>query len=177
MIKNRYNYLVAKLQAFREDDQRDFRLVQNIRMGESNFNHFLWLRNQLVLAAENFGGDQKFSPIQVKTMSRDTEEQLKVVHELVVVVDSPYRKIFVTLLQINVDKKGSSCAQIRIIAIKNEEEIFQLIVCVKYTLEDFNYYLNLENSVNDKVYDKLIEQFVLSSKSNCDYLISIIFFS
>ena len=110
-------------------------------------------------------------------MSRDTEEQLKVVHELVVVVDSPYRKIFVTLLQINVDKKGSSYAQIRIIAIKKEEENFQLIVCVKYTLEDFNYYLNLENSVNDKVYDKLIEQFVLSSKSNCDYLISIIFFS
>ena len=48
------NYLYVKLKAFKEDDNKEFRLVQNLTMGEADFNQFMRLRNQLVNAAENF---------------------------------------------------------------------------------------------------------------------------
>ena len=41
------------------------------------------------------------------------DEQLKLSHKVVDVVDRPNRKICVTLLQYNVDKPGSSYAQVR----------------------------------------------------------------
>ena len=50
--KNDSNYLDVKLKVFRKDDKKEFRLVQNLTMGEADFNQFMRLRNQLVNAAE-----------------------------------------------------------------------------------------------------------------------------
>ena len=81
---------------FRKDDTRDFRLVQNITLGESDLSIFVRLRNQPAVMAEQFGREQSLSLIQITTMSNDTEKQLKPVHKVVDFVDRPYRKICVT---------------------------------------------------------------------------------
>ena len=39
------NYLDVTLEKFKRDDNRDFRLVQKLTMGEANFNKFMRLRN------------------------------------------------------------------------------------------------------------------------------------
>ena len=50
--KNYSNYLDLKLIIFKKDDSKEFRPVQNLTIGEADFNQFLRLRNQLVNAAE-----------------------------------------------------------------------------------------------------------------------------
>ena len=77
----------------------DLRLVQNITMAGSHFKQFVRLSNQLVPAADNFGGVQSLSPIQKTTRSKDVEEHVKLVHKVVDVMDRKYRKICVTLLR------------------------------------------------------------------------------
>ena len=84
-------------------------------------------------------------------MSRDMDEQLKVAHKVVNVVDRANKKICVTLLRYNVDKPESSYARVRLFAGKKEDEKFQQVVYVKYKLEEFIYSLDAMNSVDDKV--------------------------
>ena len=48
--KNDSNYLDVKLKVFDEDDNKEFRLVRNVSLGEADFNQFMRLRNKLVNA-------------------------------------------------------------------------------------------------------------------------------
>ena len=84
-------------------------------------------------------------------MSKDMDEQLKLAHKVVDVVDRANRKLCVTLLRYNVDKPDSSYAQARFFARKNEDEKFQQTVYVKYKLEEFIYLLDVMNSFYDNV--------------------------
>ena len=102
-----------KLEVLKEYDNKEFRLVQYLTMGKVGFKQFLRLRNQLVNAAENFTRDEILTPVLIPTMSKDKDEQLKLAHKVVDVVDRANRKICVTLLRYNVDKPVSSYAQIR----------------------------------------------------------------
>ena len=149
--KNDSNYLYVKLKVFRKDDKKKFRLVQNLTMGEADFNQFMRLRNQLVNVAENFAREENLTPVLIPTMSRDMDEQLKLALKVVDVVDRTNRKIFVTLLRYNVDKPESSYAQVRLFARKKEDEKIQQVVYVNYKLEEFIYLLDVMNSVYDKV--------------------------
>ena len=106
-------------------------------MGESDFNQFMRLRNQLVNAAENFAREENLTPVLIPTMSKVMDEQLKLAHKVVEVVNRAIRKICVTLLRYNVDKPESSYAQIRLFARKKEDEKFQQVVYVNYKLEEF----------------------------------------
>ena len=85
--KNVSNYLHVKLKLFRKDEKKDFRLVQNLTMGEADFKQFMQLRNQLVNAAKNFAREENLTPVLIPTMSRDMDEQLKPAHKVVDVVD------------------------------------------------------------------------------------------
>ena len=85
--KNDSNYLDVKLKVFRKDDKKEFRLVQNLTMGEADFNQFMRLRNQLVNAAENFAREENLTPVLIPTMSKDMDEQLQLVQKVVHVVD------------------------------------------------------------------------------------------
>ena len=116
--KDDSNYLVATLKVLENDDNSDFHLVRNITMGESDFNQFTQLRNQHVVAAETFGRDQNLSPIQIETMPKDMEEQLKLVDKVVDV------EISETLLRYKVDRAESSYVQFQLFA-KDIEEKFQ----------------------------------------------------
>ena len=92
-------------------------------MGQSDFNQIMRKRNQLVIAAENFEEKQNLSPIQKPTMSKDMDEQLKLAHRLVDVVDRRKRKLCVTTLPYNVNKLESSYGQVRLFARKGGREI------------------------------------------------------
>ena len=71
------NYLDIKLKVFkREDKNAEFRLRQNLSMGEADFNQFIRQRNQLILAADNFLREQNLPPVLQSTLSKDMEEQL-----------------------------------------------------------------------------------------------------
>ena len=83
-------------------------------------------------------------------MSRDMDEQLKLAHKVVDVVDRTNRKVCVTLLRYNVAKPASSYAQFRLFARKKEDEKFQQVVYVNYKLEEFIYLLDVMNPVYDK---------------------------
>ena len=57
--KNDSNYLDIKLNVFkREDKIAEFRLRQNLSMGEADFNQFIRQSNQLVVAADDFLREQ-----------------------------------------------------------------------------------------------------------------------
>ena len=73
------NYLDVIFEFFWKDDDRDFQLVQNITMGESNFNQFKQPTNHLVVTNENFASEHTVSPIEI-TISSYLEEQLNFVH-------------------------------------------------------------------------------------------------
>ena len=120
-------------------------------MGEADFNQFMQLRKHLVNAAENFAREENLTPVLIPTMSKDMDEQLKLAHKVVDVVDRANRKICVTLLRYNVYKLESSFAQVRLFARKKEDEKFQQFVFVNYKLEEFFYLLDVMNSVYDKV--------------------------
>ena len=149
--KNDSNYLDVKLKVFRKNDKKEFRLVQNLTRGKADFNQFMRLRNQLVNAAENFAREENLTPVLIPTMSRDTDEQLKLAHKVVDVVDRTNRKICVTLLRYSVDKPESSYAQVRSFARKKGDEKFQQVVYVKYKREEYIYLLDVMNCVYDKV--------------------------
>ena len=77
-------------------------------MGETDFHQFMRLRSQLVNAAENFAREESLTSVLIPTLSRDMDEQLKLAHKVVEVVDRANRKICVTLLRYNVDMPESS---------------------------------------------------------------------
>ena len=120
-------------------------------MGKADFNLFIGLRNQLVIAADNFAIEENLSPVLIPTMSKNMDEQIKLAHNIVDVADRANKGVCVTLLRYNMDKPESSYAQVRLIARKKEDEKFQQIVHVKYKLEVFIYLLDEMNSVFDEI--------------------------
>ena len=120
-------------------------------MGEADFNQFIRQRIQLFVAADNFLSEQNLSPVLKSTLSKDMEEQLKLVHKAIDVVDCPNRRICLTLLRYKVEKPETSYAQVRLLRRKTEEEKVQQIVYVNYKLDEFLHLLDVMNSVYDKV--------------------------
>ena len=119
--------------------------------GEADFNRFIGQRNQLVVAADNFLREENLSSVLQSTLSKDMEQQLKLVHKVIDVVERPNRKICVTLLRYNVDNPETSHAQVRLFGRKYEEKNFQQTVYVNYKLDEFVYLRDVMNSVYDKV--------------------------
>ena len=102
--KKSFDYLDVKLKVFKRDENKQFRRAQNLTMGEADFNQFIRLRNQLFVAVRDFSKEDNLPPVQVKLLAKDMEEQLKLTHRVVEVVDRPHRKICVTMLRYKVEK-------------------------------------------------------------------------
>ena len=150
--KNDSNYLDIELKVFkRKDKNAEFRLRQNHSTGEADFNQFIRQRNQLTVAADNFLREENLPPVFQSTLSKDMEEQLKLVHKVIDVVDRPNRKFCVTLLRYKVDNPETSYAQVGLFGRKKEEEKFQQIVYVNYRHDEFLYLLDVKKSVYDRV--------------------------
>ena len=120
-------------------------------MGEIDFNQSIGWRNQLVVEADTFLREQTLSPILQSTLSKDMEEQLKLAHKVIDVVDRPNRRICVTLLRYKADNPETSFALGRLFGRKKEDETFQQIVYVNYKLDEFVQLLDVMNSVYDKI--------------------------
>ena len=56
--KNSLDYLEVKLKVFKWDENKQFRLAQNLTLGNADFNQFIRLRNQLVVAVRNFSKEK-----------------------------------------------------------------------------------------------------------------------
>ena len=91
--KSDSNDLDSKHKVFKRDNNRDFRLVPNLTTGETDFGQFMRLRNQLVIAAENFFGEENVSPVTMSRMSKDVDDQLTMAHMLIDVVNRAIEKI------------------------------------------------------------------------------------
>ena len=148
--KNDSNFLDFKHKVFKRHDNRDFCPVKNLTIGEADFNCFKRLRKQLVIAAENFGSEEKFSPVLIPTMCKDMYEEFKLAHKEIDIADQANRKICVTLLRYNLEEPKSSYAQVRLYAKEKEDYKFEQNVFVNYKLEDFTYLLDVVDSVYDK---------------------------
>ena len=98
----------VETKVFKKYDNKDFELIQNLSVGQADFNQFMRLRYQLVIAAENFAREEILYPFGLSTMSKDMDELLKLAHRLVDVVNRANRKICVTLLRYSVDRPRSS---------------------------------------------------------------------
>ena len=71
------DYLDVKLKTFKKGDNKEFQLVQILTTGEAEFNQFMRLRHQLVIAVEKLASDEKLSPELIPKTSKDMDEQLK----------------------------------------------------------------------------------------------------
>ena len=146
------SYLDCEPKVFRREDKNaKFRLRRNFTMREAVFNQFVWQRDQLVVAAGNFLREKNLSPVLQSTLTKDMEEQLKLVHKVIDLVDCPNRRIFVTLLQYNLDNPETSYAQVRLFGRKKEEEKFQQTVYVNEKFDELVYLLDVLILVYDKV--------------------------
>ena len=88
--------------------------------------------------------------MQKKLLAKDMEEQLKLIHKVVEVVDRSHRKIFVTMLRYNAEKPETSYVRVRLFGRTKDEEKFD-IVYVNNKQDEFMYLLDVMNSVYDKV--------------------------
>ena len=61
------NHLGLKLKVLKKHEKKQFRRVENVTMGEADFNQFMRLRKQLVNAAENFAREESFSLVLIPT--------------------------------------------------------------------------------------------------------------
>ena len=145
--KNSFDYLDVKLKKFKKDENKQFRLAQNLTLGEADFIQFIRLRNQLVVAVRHFSKEENLPHVQVKLLAKDMEEQLKLSPKVVGVVDRPHRMISVIMLRYNVEKPETSYIQVRLFGRRTDEKKFNQIVYVSYKLDEFNLSLDVMNSV------------------------------
>ena len=97
--KNNSKYLDVRLKGLKKDDKKEFRLVQNLAMGEVGFNQFMRSSNQLVNTAEKFAREENLTPVLILTMSKDMNEQFKLAQKVADVVGRGNTNICVTLLR------------------------------------------------------------------------------
>ena len=66
---------------------KEFQLAQNFTMRQSDFSQFFRLKNQLVAGVRDLSKEENLTPVQVKLLAKDMEEQLKLTHKIQKVVD------------------------------------------------------------------------------------------
>ena len=102
------NYLEIHFKVFKKDIASEFKLYQCVSLGQYDFKQFLRLRNQLIVAADNFTKEEKLPYINVVGLSRDIGERLKHVHKVIEIVEGAKRKVCVTLLRHKEDNPETS---------------------------------------------------------------------
>ena len=85
----------------------------------------------MIIGSENFGREENLSPVLIPTVSKDRDEQIKLAHRVVDILDQASGKISVNLLRSNVKKPQNQHAQVRLFAKKKEDEKCQQIGRVK----------------------------------------------
>ena len=97
--KSSFDYSDLKLKVFKKDGNKEFQLVQNLTMVETDINRLIRLGNLLVVAVRDFSREETVPLVRVKLLAKNTEEQFKLTQKVVEIVDQPHRKICVTILR------------------------------------------------------------------------------
>ena len=118
-VQKFFRLLGRQTQVFKTDENKEFRLAQNLTMGEAEFNQFIRLRNELVVALRNFSKEENL---------KGMEEQLRLTHKVVEAVDRPLRNICVTMLRYNVEKPETSFVHVRLFGRRKDDEKFNQTV-------------------------------------------------
>ena len=142
-----FHFLDVKLKMSKEDENKQFRLAQTLTIGESGFNQFIRLRNQLVVTVRDFRKEENLPPVQVKLLAKDMGEQFKLTQKVVKIVDRPLRKICVTLLRYNGEKPETSYVQVRLFGRRKDEQKFNHFVYLNYELDEIVFFFDLMKSV------------------------------
>ena len=140
-----------KLKVFKKDENKQFRLIQNLTMGEPDFNQFIPPMIRLVVVVRDFSKEENLPPARVKLLAKDMEELLKLTHKVVEVVDRSHRKICVTMFCYNVQKPETSYVQVRLFGRRKDEGNFNQTVSVNCKLDKFIFLFDAMNSIYDKV--------------------------
>ena len=72
--KKSFHCLNVKLKVFRKDENKQLRLAQNFTRGEADFNQFIRLRNQLVVAVRDFSKEETLPTVQMKLLAKDMDK-------------------------------------------------------------------------------------------------------
>ena len=95
--------------------------------------------------------EENLYTVLIPTMSKDMDEQLKLVNKVADVVDRANRKKCVTLLRYNVDKPENPYVQVQFFARKRANGKLRQLIYVIFLLEKFIYLPGIMNSVYGKV--------------------------
>ena len=68
--KKSFDYMDVKLKVFKKDENKQFRLAQNLTKGEADFSQFIRLRNQLVVPTRDFSKEENLPSVQVKLLAK-----------------------------------------------------------------------------------------------------------
>ena len=75
LVIKRFQLIECKTQGIHERRNKEFRLVQNLTMGEADFIQFMQFRNQLVNAAESFATGEHLTPVLMPSLSKDVDDK------------------------------------------------------------------------------------------------------
>ena len=75
------NYLDIELKVFKKEENKNFRLVPSLSIGETNFNQIMRRINQPVNAPENSSREEDLSPVQAIALFKDMDEAVKLTHK------------------------------------------------------------------------------------------------
>ena len=157
--KDNQKYLDIQVKVFRKDDKGDFRRHQQIKLGVFDFKQLICLRNPIAQAVREFSTDETLKEVVTSPLSKDLDEQLKLVQKAITIVDRPKRKIFATMKKYCMDKPESTYVQLRPFTRNSEHDKFQQLVFVNYIYDEFLYLLDVITSISDQV---------LSNQSLCN---------
>ena len=115
-------------------------------MEKAKFNQFIWLRNQLVIASQIFGRDERVFLVLMPTMSKKgwtTQSNPQGGWRC----RSPLQKDLCDSIPLDLGQARDCICQVLLFAGKKEDVKFQQYVYVNFKLEDFIYLLEVMNSV------------------------------
>ena len=144
LVQNESRYFNVKLQNFKNDDNKEFRLVQNLTMRETEFNRFMRLIYQLVNAAENS------STVLIPTTSEDMDQTTQTGSQGSWLSGSSKQNDLTDCIAAHWWQAWVFLCSSQIISREKDDEKFQQIEYVKYKLEDFIHRLDVMTSVKDK---------------------------
>ena len=78
-----------QLKVFKRDDKPEFRKHQQNNLRQSDFKELLQLRNPIVVATGEFSREENLRPNVTSLLSKDSEEQMKLVQKAITIVDRP----------------------------------------------------------------------------------------
>ena len=151
LVRKFFRPLGRETQSVQEGRKQTISTGTKLDNGRGRFYSTYSTEKSASVAVRDFSKEESLPPVQVKLLAKDMEEQLKLTHKFVEVVDRPRRKICMTMLRYIMEKLKTSYVQLRLFGRRKDEQKFNQIDYVNNKLDEFIYLLDVMNSVYEKV--------------------------